>query len=206
MRSFLSAIMSLALVFGVCGQGNASTARTPFPIPYALEFTEFNGITWLHLGGHPASRRYIIESGARKSCAFQIYKWKCNGSPCAGEELLYLKLSYKDPSMNEDRGIINQYIELDPKIAVGNIFVPRANWSSVTSSGRLTTNVSYDNAENATIFYQEDKFMFSNYTWAKVVTNETHDKIISVSMSHDSDKATPEDDRWTVLECTGPKL
>lgn len=205
MHLFLRLTLSAALFFGFCGLGIASPTSNPFPIPYKLGFSEFNGITWLHLGGHPASRRYIIESGSRKSCTFEIYTSKCTGQPCAGEDLLYLKLSYADPSMNEDRGVIHQYIELDPKLAGGNIFAPRAKWSSVTSSGRLTTNVSYDKTENATLFYQENKFMFSNYTWAKVVTNESHDKIVSVSMSHDMDKNTPEEDRWTVLECTSPK-
>jgi hypothetical protein len=107
--------------------------------------------------------------------------------------------------MNEDGGVVSHYIQLDPKAVVGNIFEPKTRWTSVSSSGKITTKVSYNKSENATVFFQENRFMIANYTWAKVVTNPAHDKILSVAMSSGFDKESNEDDRGSVLNCSGPK-
>lgn len=197
MRTKISLLVLLGLCFGSSGQLHAAA----FPLPYQQIFTNVEGITWLHLNGNPRSRRYVIKSGPRKHCTFDVYKYLCQGRPCAGEEIVSLRLSYYDPSMNEDEGVIKQYVSLNAKTIQGNIFEPKTPWTSVYAGGKVKTMVSYKKSENSTSFYLKNTFMISNYTWAKVITNETHDEILSVSMSTDHDKNSTPENRQTSIEC-----
>lgn len=175
----------------------------PLKLPYFEDFSETNGITWLHLSGEPMSRRYIIEPGHYRHCTFEVEQYQCQYRPCEGETFLQIKVSYYDPSMNEDDGVISEYLQLDwkPTAGVTSPFQPVAPWESVTSHGHTKTKVSYLPQQNATIVFQKNTFMMYNYTWAKIVTNSTYDQVESVHISNDTDQHSSEENRWTVLDC-----
>lgn len=195
-RSILSTLIFITGLIG--GVVQADT----LPLPLNQTFTETTGITWLHLGGKPMARRYEITPGPNHKCTFEAYKYYCNARPCEGEESLQIKISYYDPSMNEEGGVIHNYLSLAWKdVENMNPFKPRDSWRSVSSGGRNITQVSYIPNENATLLFEENSFMISSYTWMKIITNDTYDKIESIRLSHDLNENNKEMDRWTVLDC-----